>query len=149
VGAVVLGDGPEAAMLRDKVSASGLADRVLLGGYIKDARKYLPLFDALVIPSLTEGLPMILLEAMSANIPVIATRVGDIPATLNDLGLLIEPGDTPALASAIVGLTNALGTYRGKATAAARRVQDYYSAATMAARYEAVYRAVSPLPGPG
>src|SRR5437868_295503 len=53
VGAVILGDGPEAASLQQQVAASGLSKRVLLGGFARDARKYLRLFDLLVIPSLT------------------------------------------------------------------------------------------------
>lgn len=142
VGAVVLGDGPEAGSLRQLISAQGLSQRVLLGGFATDARKYLPLFDLLVIPSLTEGLPMILLEAMSANLPVIATSVGDIPATLGGLGVLVKPGSVAELASAISAMTSGLAHYRIKASGGSQRVLEHYSAATMTDRYESVYRSV-------
>jgi glycosyltransferase involved in cell wall biosynthesis len=144
VGVAILGDGPELALLRDKIAAAGLQDRVLLGGYVKDARKYLELFDVLVIPSLTEGLPMILLEAMSANTPVIATSVGDIPATLGGLGQLIEPGNVGALAASLRALIATPALFRDKAAKGRQRVIDHYSAVAMAARYETVYRAARP-----
>lgn len=142
VGAVILGDGPEAASLRQLVAARGLSEKVLLGGYVADARNYLGLFDLLVIPSLTEGLPMILLEAMSANLPVIATTVGDIPEVLGELGILVEPGSTAAMTAAILAMASQSEHYKSKASAGSKRVLERYSSTTMADRYDDVYRSV-------
>lgn len=143
IGAAILGDGPEAAALQARIQDEDLASRVLMPGYVRDAARYLPLFDVLTIPSLTEGLPMILLEAMSAALPVVATKVGDIPGTLADAGALVEPGDAADLAAAISLVAADLPGYRERAVAGARRVQAEYGASQMASRYDAVYRAAS------
>lgn len=142
VGLVVLGAGPELSTIEERIARLGLADRVLLGGYVANARQYLDLIDVLVIPSLTEGLPMILLEAMAARLPVISTRVGDIPATLDGLGRLVEPGDCRALADTIGSTLDRLPEARVLAAGGAERVETHYSAAVMAERYAEVYRSV-------
>lgn len=142
LGAAILGDGPEAASLKQLIASRGLSERVLLGGYVEDARRYLGLFDLLVIPSLTEGLPMILLEAMSANLPVIATAVGSIPAVLGDLGILVEPGNIAEMSSAILAMAGEPEHYKNKASAGSTRVLECYSSTTMADRYDDVYRSV-------
>jgi glycosyltransferase involved in cell wall biosynthesis len=145
----ILGDGPEAPRLRQLIEANNLGGRVVLGGYVADARRFLALFDLLVIPSLTEGLPMILLEAMATNLPIIAAQVGDIPAALKDLGILVPPGDVGALRDAIVKMSRQLPHYRRVAGAGAQRVSEHYSAASMAARYENIYRSLLNSQRPG
>jgi glycosyltransferase involved in cell wall biosynthesis len=142
VGLVVLGAGPELERLEDLIALRGLSERVLLGGYAANARDYLPLLDVLVIPSLTEGLPMILLEAMAARIPVISTSVGDIPTVLGELGALVAPGDVRALATAIDAAVDRLPERRVLADRAAERVATHYSASAMADRYSRIYRSV-------
>jgi glycosyltransferase involved in cell wall biosynthesis len=139
---LVLGAGPEFEAIQRRIVQLGLTDRVVLGGYVANARDYLPLIDVIVIPSLTEGLPMILLEAMSARVPVISTRVGDIPAVLADFGVLVEPGDSRALADAIGRTLDRMPEARALAARAAERVETHYSAAAMAGRYADVYRSV-------
>jgi glycosyltransferase involved in cell wall biosynthesis len=141
-GVALLGDGPEMAALRAQAAALGVEQRVCFAGYANDARRYLPLFDALAIPSLTEGLPIILLEAMSQELPVVATRVGEIPTVLGDLGELVPPGDVLALAAALSRVTQDLPAARRRAMGAARRVATNYSAQAMCARYDSVYRHV-------
>ncbi len=148
LGVALLGDGPELDALRRGIVAQGLQDRVLLLGYVAEARRYLPLFDALAIPSLTEGLPMILLEALSQKVPVIATRVGEIPAVLADLGELVEPGDVAALASAMRRVADNPEAHRRRAARGAEHVANHYSAQAMCAGYDAVYRKLlGSLPG--
>lgn len=139
---MILGTGPQEAMLRAMIEQHELSSRVLLGGLVPQANAYLPFFDLLVIPSMTEGLPMILLEAMQANLPVIASEVGDIATVLAGRGLLTTPGDTRQLAEAIDRMTSNLGFYRQQAATSAQHVADHYSAATMAQRYEHVYRSM-------
>ena len=142
VAVVILGEGPEDVALRDAIASTGLSERVRLAGYVKDARAHLPAFDGLVIPSLTEGLPMILLEAMAANLPVIATRVGDIASTLDDLGILVEPGDTRQLAAAIAAMAAEPARLKAAAAGGRKRVLQHYSSGAMAERYERVYDSV-------
>jgi len=140
LGLVILGAGPELTEIERSIAESGLKDRVLLGGYVANARDYLALLDVLVIPSLTEGLPMILLEAMAVKLPVISTRVGDIPAVLGELGVLVDPGDSAQLAAAIGATVDRLPEIRVLAERAAERVATHFSAATMTDRYSQLYR---------
>jgi len=139
VGLAVLGAGPEQARIEADVVRLGLSNRVVLTGYVANARSVLPLLDALVIPSFTEGLPMILLESLVASVPVIATRVGDIPAVLADDGLLVPPGDRAALADALRAVAGDLPAIRERARRAAPRIARDYSSAAMAERYSQVY----------
>jgi glycosyltransferase involved in cell wall biosynthesis len=141
-GLVVLGTGPERDAVASTIARLNLSDRVLLGGYVANARDYLPAFDALVSPSLTEGLPMVLLEAMAASLPVIATRVGQIPTVLGDLGLLVPPADRAALTAAMATMARDLSRFRELGVRAAERVAHEYGAAAMAGRYADVYRTV-------
>jgi glycosyltransferase involved in cell wall biosynthesis len=141
-GLVILGTGPERDFIASTIARLRMGDRVLLAGYVANARDYLPAFDALVIPSLTEGLPMVLLEAMAASLPVIATRVGQIPAVLGDLGLLVPPADRAALTAALATLARALPRFRELGARGAERVTHEYGAAAMAGRYADVYRTV-------
>lgn len=137
---VILGAGPEDALLRSLARSLGLADRVLFGGYAPNARQYFGLLDMLAIPSLTEGLPMTLLEAMAAGLPVIATAVGEISAVLGDAGVIVPPGNRAALGDAIKHVAGDLPSHRTNAAQGRQRVVEHYGAATMAKRYDAVYR---------
>ena len=76
---------------------------VVLGGFRGDLDRFLPHFDMLVLPSFTEGLPNVVLEACAASVPVVATAVGGTPEVIEDgvSGLLVPPGDADALAERI------------------------------------------------
>ena len=100
---VIVGDGPLRARLAARTNALGLTDRVLYTGHLPSADPIYGLVDLLVIPSRSEGLPNVLLEALGAGLPVVATRVGAIPDVLGDpaAGFLVKPGSAPELATAI------------------------------------------------
>ncbi len=100
---IIIGEGNERLSLEKMVKEYDIEDKILIPGYMKKARKYIPYFKIFVISSLTEGLPITLLEAMSAKIPIVATKVGGIPEVLRNgkAGLLVRPGDAWELASAI------------------------------------------------
>lgn len=105
--AVMIGDGPERRLLQDRVSTARLGDRVRFAGSHPGAARLLPAFDVLAISSRTEGLPMVLLEAIDAGIPVVAFPVGGLSEYLNDTtAWLAPPGDARALAGS---LDSALG----------------------------------------
>lgn len=98
----VLGDGPERASSERLAREAGLASRVRWLGNVPGAGRLLAAFDVLLLSSRTEGTPMVLLEAMGAGVPVVATRVGGVPAALaRGGGELVAPEDPEALAAAV------------------------------------------------
>ncbi len=100
---VIIGDGPEKANYKLQIINYKLEDKVKLIGQIENASKYLTAFDVFVLPSVKEGFPWALIEAMSAKLPVIATNVGAIPEILEDgkNGLMVEPGKPDQIAEKI------------------------------------------------
>ncbi len=126
------GDGGLKEALRGQ--SEGLDVRWL--GFQDDPRPVYAAADAVVMPSLTEGLPLAALEAMAAGRPLIASAVGELPELLADgAGLLVPPGDSAALAGRI-GQLLADPSGRARMTARARaRVERNYGVETMADRY--------------
>lgn len=102
----ILGGGEEKERLDALVKLHGLEERVFLLGFVKDAANFLRAFDVFVLPSITEGLALVLLEAGLAELPVVASRVGGIPEVIEDkkTGLLVPSRDPEALALAIKNL---------------------------------------------
>jgi glycosyltransferase involved in cell wall biosynthesis len=103
---VLVGGGPLQTQLRAEAERLGLADVVVFAGFRDDARRVMTIFDIYVIASLHEGLPLSLLEAMTLGCPVVATRVGGVPAVVRDgeNGFIVEPRDPDAQAARIVSL---------------------------------------------
>jgi glycosyltransferase involved in cell wall biosynthesis len=101
----IVGEGPERAMLETKRAALALDDKVILLGARHDVLDLLMAADAFVMSSKSEGLPMVLLEAMAAGVPCVATAVGGIPALFGkDRGLLVRAHDPGELAAAMAVL---------------------------------------------
>ena len=102
---LVVGDGPDRTMLQEYCRAHGLQDRVIFTGYQENISDYYGILDLLVLPSLTEGLPNTVLEAMSFGIPVLATSVGGVPEIIEgDNGVMVPPQDPAALAQQLIRL---------------------------------------------
>jgi glycosyltransferase involved in cell wall biosynthesis len=103
VGFLLFGEGPLGANLRAQIAAHGLQNQFVLAGFRDDLDRWLPNFDAFVLPSYTEGLPNVVLEALAARVPVIATAVGGTPEVLADgqSGYLVPPGNPTVLAQRI------------------------------------------------
>jgi glycosyltransferase involved in cell wall biosynthesis len=119
----------------------GVADRVAFVGHLPDAARRYGEFDVVVLPSLAEGLPMVLLEALAQARPVVATPVGGTPEIVvhEETGLLVPPGDAQALAAAIRRLVNDLVLGRRLGEAGRALVQTRYSAEQQAKRVLAIY----------
>jgi glycosyltransferase involved in cell wall biosynthesis len=81
---IIIGEGPERPFLENRVKQTGLGKFVCLPGYRQNARDYIPFFKIYSLPSLTEGLPVSVLEAMAAGVPIVATPVGGVPDLLED-----------------------------------------------------------------
>lgn len=105
VKALIIGDGQDRPALENFCRETGLAGRVLFLGYQDKVADYYQILDLLVLPSLSEGLPNTILEAMSFGIPVLASEVGGVPEVIeNGNGVMVPPGDAEALAAGMIKL---------------------------------------------
>ncbi len=102
---VLLGDGPCRAALERRAAAAGLAGRVHFAGALcqADVARWIGAASLLCLPSLNEGTPNVVVEALASGVPVVASRVGGVPDLVRDgvNGLLVAPADSPALADAL------------------------------------------------
>jgi glycosyltransferase involved in cell wall biosynthesis len=141
---IVVGDGEDRDALMAQQATLG-ADSVSFVGVRQDAREILAGLDVFVIASRYEGLPLALLEAMSLERPIVATKVGAIPDVLTDRrdALLVAPEDPLALAAAVERLLTdrKLATRLGRS--AADTVRARFGADTTARGYERIYREVT------
>jgi glycosyltransferase involved in cell wall biosynthesis len=103
---IAVGDGDLRDDLQRRVEQLGVAPRVHFTGARRDLGNILRASDMFVMPSLWEGLPLSLVLAMGAKLPVVASRVAGIPEVVRDLdtGVLVDPGDAPQLAAAMIKL---------------------------------------------
>jgi glycosyltransferase involved in cell wall biosynthesis len=142
---MIVGEGPDRAAIEKMVRELGLQDQVTLAGQRNDMPAVYAAMDIFVLPSLNEGLPMTVLEAMAALRPVIATRVGAIPTVIADqhTGLLVEPGDVFGLRGAIYRLLSNPDLRRRLAQEAHACVVQNYTSEIMAMRYAEIYDRVA------
>ncbi len=101
--AIIIGDGEERDYMQTHIEKRGLANRIHLLGFVPNASSLLQGFDAFILPSLKEGLPYVLLEALAAGVPAIATRVGGIPDIIHHdtNGVLVPAKDVISLEGAL------------------------------------------------
>jgi len=141
VHATMIGEGSERPELQRRAKELQLDQRISWAGEVPRASRLLPAFDLLVICSRTEGTPITLFEAMYANVPVVAARVGGIPDVVSDAeAILIPPGDSAALADAIRSVVNAPGEARIRAACAGARLATDFAPAPWLESYERIYR---------
>ena len=97
---LIIGDGPKRKELENLAIEKGLEKEILFAGFQTNVGEWLPALDVFVLPSLTEGAPMALLEAMAVGIPIVATHVGGVPMILEDgvAGFLVAPANPEGLA---------------------------------------------------
>jgi glycosyltransferase involved in cell wall biosynthesis len=125
---VIVGDGPERSRLHAHALASGIGDQVFFTGAQAEPEKFLACFDVFALTSDTEQMPLSVLEAMAASLPLVATDVGDIRHMIakENIRFLVKP-NIEALAEAMLTVVNdqALATALGAANA--QRVADLFS----------------------
>lgn len=138
---LIVGYGPAEPELRELALELGLGERVRFLGARSDVPELLSTFDCYALPSRREGLPMVILEAMAAGCPIVATRVGGVPGAIEDgeTGDLVPPEEPAAMAAAILAQLRDPERRRAYAGQARRRFRDRFSATAMARRYEALY----------
>src|SRR3989344_5017027 len=100
---LIIGDGQERSNLESRIINYGLEKEIMLLGQIPEAFKYIKAFDIFVLPSVKEGFPWTILEAMAAKVPVIATSVGAVPEIIKngENGIMAEPKNPQQIAEAI------------------------------------------------
>ena len=141
---VIIGEGYERQRLEALVRQLELSDRVILPGYRPYARNYIAFFSIFVISSLTEGLPITVLEAMQAKVPVVATRVGAIPELLQSGrgGLLVEPHNPRLLSDAISSLYHNAEFANQLASVSYQEAVHRYTSDAMTLQYLDIYKTV-------
>ena len=137
---VIVGDGDLAAALQESVRERKLSN-VRFAGYQRDIPRYLQMFDIFVLPSLWEGLPMSVIEAMAAGVPVVATNVGGTAEVVLDgrTGFIVGPKDVPKLAERIGFLIEHPGERKAMGTRGQERVLERFSGTSMVAGTEKIY----------
>lgn len=139
---LVIGDGPLRSSLEIIVNDMGLSQNVIFAGIRNDMPHIYAMCDLMVNSSYIEGLPMTILEAMAAHVPVIATRIGAVPKVIDDQknGIFLEAGDVDALAKAIVELMEDAPKRKRFADEAYQDVCERFSDDRMAQRYCEIYK---------
>jgi len=140
---VIVGTGTLFDEVRDEIGKLDLGDSVHLIGKRSDVPRLLAASDLYVSASHWEGLPVSILEAMSAGLPVVATKVGELPKVVpEDSGSLVPPGDPKALADAVIGFLDRAGTMKSYGDNARTFVSQNYSAKVWFEKILSVYEAV-------
>lgn len=142
------GDGPLRDSLRANAEAHGLKERVRWLGGLENMDEFYVALDACVLNSSREGLPLSLLEAMSFNVPVVATEVGGVGELLQDVGVLVRPNASDELAGALAFLARDAKAAQTLGSAGRARVEERYGVESMVARYVELYQAVTSAPDP-
>lgn len=140
----IVGDGPERSNIQKQITDLELQSRVHLLGYRRDTLNVYHALDGFVLPSTIEAFPMVLLEAMSCGLPVIASNVGEINRIIHtdSVGYLTQPGNSDSLASAIERWLEATPTENYIGRTAREHVITQFSSHTMAHRYAETYQSV-------
>jgi glycosyltransferase involved in cell wall biosynthesis len=143
--AVLVGDGPERLRLEGLVKEAGMAGRITFAGHRGDVSEVYAAVDLVVIPSWSEGLPNVLLEAMLHGKAVVATEVGGVPEVLQNAGVgwLVKPGDAAQLALAVTEALCDAERRRADGRTSAAYVRAHYSPARRADAIINIYREVT------
>ncbi len=142
---LVTGDGPLRDDLQAEAKRLDLERVVIFAGHQEQSYDFINMMDILVLPSLHEGIPMVLLEALALQRPVVASRVGGIPEVLSHgaSGMLVAPGDDGDLAARLAELIQDPEKAALLGVMGHSRIQREFDAALMANRTAAMYHSIS------
>ncbi|HEX8984156.1 MAG TPA: glycosyltransferase [Bryobacteraceae bacterium] len=137
----IAGQGPLQETLEARARALNLNGSVEFLGFRPNVAPFLRSLDLFVLPSLTEGIPLALLEAMAAGLPVVATAVGGVPEVIEDgvSGVLVPHGNAEALERSVIGLLAAPERCAALGAKASAHIESEFSLAQMALRYRGLY----------
>ncbi len=138
---VFLGDGPARSQLENMARELGIAGVVRFPGFQSNIDEWLRRFELVVFSSIREGIPVAMLEAMAAGVPMVATRVGGIPEVIRDgvNGLLVECGRPEDLANAIMRLAQDVNLRKALGREGRNTVVSLYSREAICGRYEKLF----------
>lgn len=141
---VIAGTGPQEEALKEKAASLGILDRVRFLGHVSDRLALYHAFDALLMPSDFEGTPMVLLEAMSCALPVVASAVDGIAEVCTDGhdALLLPPGDVAGFAAALEGMLQDGGMRAALGGNARNTILKRYEIRQLVRRIEGIYEDV-------
>ena len=141
---IIVGDGPLRGQLEREVRNLGLERSVIFAGHQAQSYDFINMMDVFVLPSLHEGIPMVLLEALALQRPVVATCVGGIPEVISqgETGLLAKPGDAVSLAESIRQLVENRSKALSIGESGRLRVEKEFNAQIMAKRTIDMYETV-------
>jgi glycosyltransferase involved in cell wall biosynthesis len=141
---VIVGDGLLRAEVERQARALGLSDRVIFTGWRRDLPSIYADLDVLAVTSNNEGTPVSAIEAMASACPVVATRVGGLPDLIREgeTGLLVPPGDAPAVAAAIVRLLRQPADARRLGQAGQAAVRERFAVQRLISDMERLYQAL-------
>lgn len=141
-GFLLFGDGGLRDSLHQEIKKRGLDDNFVLANFRNDLDRWLPNFDLFSLPSYTEGLPNVVLEAFAARIPVVATRVGGTPEVIEEgqNGFLVPPADSAALANRIVRLLDDVRLRETMGMSGYFRVRDQFTFDAQARQYGQLFQ---------
>jgi glycosyltransferase involved in cell wall biosynthesis len=141
---LIVGDGPERGTLESLVQQLNIQEYFRFVGYQANMAEWYNKIQLLVIPSLTEGLPNVLLEAMAAEIPAVATSVGAVPQVIthDENGWLIPAGDPDALAATLMRILQAPELIRKAGENARASLHPRFSPAARAQSFVDIYRSM-------
>ncbi len=144
---VLVGDGPERASLERLAEELGVAGRLTISGWVDDARSCLHGFDMFALPSAWEGMPLGIIEAMHAGLPVIASDVGSVGEVVADgeTGYLVSSGDLDGIRERLLRLSVDADARARMGERGRRVARERFTDTAMAARYEAIYRRLRPV----
>ena len=130
---LIIGEGELKGSLEEKVQEFGISENVHFLGHQSDVSPYLQLSDIFVLPSLNEGFGLVIIEAMAAGLPIIASNVGGIPEIVDDgtEGLLVPSEDANKLAEAIIKIADNTELISKMSFACKRKVEANFSIANM------------------
>jgi glycosyltransferase involved in cell wall biosynthesis len=142
---LIVGNGPLRKSLEEKSEELGIEKNVVFMGHRKNVQELLMAMDIFVLPSIKEGLPVALLEAMAAKRPVVATRVGAIPRVIEsqDTGILVEPKDISGLRDALLSLIDDPERMNLLAKGGFGRVSTDFSSDEMCKHYLELYKEIT------
>jgi glycosyltransferase involved in cell wall biosynthesis len=139
---LVVGDGPQREDLLGRVRHLELGERCIFAGLRSDVPQILPAFDLFVLPSLSEALGIVAIEALASGVPVVASRVGGVPEVVihGKTGLLVPPGDAAQLAQAILRMAANPAKARQWAERGQKRVRQMFDVNRLAEAQGGLYQ---------